>query len=609
MRPWKIWLAFSGCFAVVLAALAWVSSVAVRLDRTEAQALLQADHEADIRLALWRMDSALAPVIAQENARPYFAYSPFYPTEKAYTRMFAEFKRGDVLVPSPLLNQVQPHIRIHFQSGPSGEISSPQVPAGNMRDLAETCCATPEQIEEAASLLKELERRVPREALQTLGACAPVTSPSSKVDWNLDKDLEPQSAQAQVLRSGNEYVSRLENYQKVAEQQAAMPKKSAPQSSVSKAPDTSTRDCITVDASRKPELEGLMQPHWIGDTLILIRQVSVNGSGYIQGCWLDWPELKSWLLEGIQDLLPQADLLPAPAESSGGNRARMLASLPILLLPGEAPAAVVEWLTPIRVSLLIAWGCVLLAGAAITALLIGTLSLSERRGAFVSAVTHELRTPLTTFRLYTEMLEKGMVPSEEKRSQYLNTLHREANRLGHLVENVLAYARLERGRAKSQVKALAVKALAGRIKPRLTERAEQAGLRLAIEASESVLDTPVRVDVASIEQILFNLVDNACKYANTGELSPLHLEIDLQGSLLRFRVRDHGPGISRREARRLFRPFSKSAREAAHTAPGVGLGLALCRRLARSLGGDLRLEDAAGEGACFSLTVPLPKRR
>ena len=74
------------------------------------------------------------------------------------------------------------------------------------------------------------------------------------------------------------------------------------------------------------------------------------------------------------------------------------------------------------------------------------VALSERRGAFVSAVTHELRTPLTTFRMYAEMLAEGMVPSPEARQKYLETLRREADRLAHLVENVLQYARLERGR-------------------------------------------------------------------------------------------------------------------------------------------------------------------
>lgn len=71
-----------------------------------------------------------------------------------------------------------------------------------------------------------------------------------------------------------------------------------------------------------------------------------------------------------------------------------------------------------------------------------------------------------------------------------------------------------------------------------------------------------------------------------------------------LRVRDHGQGISAEGARRLFQPFSESAHEAAHSAPGVGLGLALCRRLSRSMGGDLRVGTAGQGGACFVLMLP-----
>jgi signal transduction histidine kinase len=107
-----------------------------------------------------------------------------------------------------------------------------------------------------------------------------------------------------------------------------------------------------------------------------------------------------------------------------------------------------------------------------------------------------------------------------------------------------------------------------------------------------------------VEQILLNLVDNACKYAQGATDRRIHLAADRTDGRLLLGVRDHGPGIAAAEAKRLFRPFSKSAREAAHTAPGIGLGLALSRRLARGMGGDLRLDDADG-GARFTLTLPL----
>src|SRR6185436_17836640 len=163
-------------------------------------------------------------------------------------------------------------------------------------------------------------------------------------------------------------------------------------------------------------------------------------------------------------------------------------------------------------------------------LLYGAVSLSERRGAFVSAVTHELRTPRTTFKMYSEMLADGMVTDEEKRKQYLGTLCSEANRLSHLVENVLAYARLERGSARRRVERVKLGALVERILPRLHERAERSEMKLVVDADDAALATIVHVDAAAVEQILFNLVDNACKYAAPSSVDrTIHLEAFPEG--------------------------------------------------------------------------------
>ena len=286
--------------------------------------------------------------------------------------------------------------------------------------------------------------------------------------------------------------------------------------------------------------------------------------------------------------------------------AHRLAFMPVKLVTPSLVFAPLPFWSPLRLPLAVAWACVLLAGLAVAILLHGTVSLSERRAAFVSAVTHELRTPLTTFKMYSEMLAEDMVPDPARRKQYLQTLCSEANRLGHLVENVLAYARLERGSARNRVERVRLSDLIERVKPRLVQRAEQAGMDLDVDGEENALATVVHVDVSAVEQILFNLVDNACKYAAPGAAEKIiHLEALPNGKFAMLRVRDHGQGISEQGARTLFQPFSKSAHEAAHSAPGVGLGLALCRRLSRSMGGDLRLDRLVKGGACFVLTLPI----
>lgn len=113
-------------------------------------------------------------------------------------------------------------------------------------------------------------------------------------------------------------------------------------------------------------------------------------------------------------------------------------------------------------------------------------------------------------------------------------------------------------------------------------------------------------DALMVEPILVNLADNACKYAAPdSEPKKLILNADSSGSRLLISVRDFGPGLSPRQKKKLFHPFSKSASEAAHSAPGIGLGLALSRRMARRMGGELAHETpASGQGASFVLSLP-----
>jgi K+-sensing histidine kinase KdpD len=108
-----------------------------------------------------------------------------------------------------------------------------------------------------------------------------------------------------------------------------------------------------------------------------------------------------------------------------------------------------------------------------------------------------------------------------------------------------------------------------------------------------------------VEQILCNLVDNACKYGRRdGVPGSVELVVSRDRRRVCFAVRDHGPGIDRNEEKKLFLPFHKSAREAAHSKPGVGLGLALCRRLAVELRGTLEIDRTWRQGASFILKLP-----
>ena len=620
---WHIWLGFAPCVAVVLAAMGWISLSALDIEEArskasrerdaalqqEASARRRAIREEKVRLSLWRIDSVLAPFVAQESARPYFVYGAFLPVDRAYGAMFNDRAGGETLIPSPLLCGQPPNILVHFQFDPDGQVTSPQVPPTTNYDLAVPRYLSEETIGRTRSALSRVEGLVDREKLLAMLPESPprpaamfVNPLAQNTAQRLEQQKQRQSDLENLGRDAVEYRQRNQ----------AMINNSA--NAVGRNQVLNQFNIFSVTAT---DVRGvLMTPLWIDGQLILARRIAVGGQEYVQGCLLDWPEIKAALLETVDDLLPEANLAPAhrtPPE----NEALMLAALPVRLIPNAAGSSTVAStldhlpqrprpFPPVTgLSLAVAWACVLLAAIAVGGLLLGVIRLSDRRASFVTAVTHELRTPLTTFQMYAEMLADGMVSEPRKQKEYLNTLRAESVRLSHMVENVLSYARLERGRADGRVEAVDPAWLIETARDRLAGRAEQAGMQLLVEQDDTIDGSVVLANVSAAEQILFNLVDNSCKYAAAGGDKRINLTLGRNDGVVEVRFRDHGPGVSAAVRRRLFSPFSKSAHEAADTAPGVGLGLALSRRLARDFGGDLRLDESVADGACFVLTLPV----
>jgi len=565
--------------------MGWSSAIVLRLEQAETAAQAQAALEENARLALWRMESTLTPLLARESARPYFQYRPFYPGGRAYASMFAEPATGSLL-PSPLLRETPSAVVLHFQLAPRGGVTSPQVPEGAFRELARSRgLVAPASLSRGALRLEELKVVIGKTSL--LEEAARERPPPARPEATRPAPLPPEPSS-----------QKFKNIQEFQARQQTSRQANAPARELTALPPVATK--IDGDV-----VEGAFAPLWTSGTLLLVRRVRVDGSTYIQGCWLDWPTLEGELLGSIRDLLPEARLEPAlPDADAMPDEERRLATLPVRLLPGAPRAPSEPPRSPVRLSLVGAWVGLLLGAFSVAALLQGVMALSERRREFVSAVSHELRTPLTTFRLYADMLAGGMVAGEEKRQEYLARLRLEAQRLSHLVENVLFYSRLESGRSGAVRESINLSVfLKERVGP-LAERAERAALALVVEdATDGRAE--VRADGSALEQILQNLVDNSCKYAARSEPSTIEVRLERKGSQALLRVRDHGPGLSATDRRRLFRPFSKSDREAALSAPGVGLGLALSRRLARAQGGDLRVDDTVATGAAFVVELPL----
>lgn len=312
----------------------------------------------------------------------------------------------------------------------------------------------------------------------------------------------------------------------------------------------------------------------------------------------------SKLAEHVLPLVEKGLLAPQLVLPVSGERANVKA-LPLVLRPGNDIALPDTSARKEALSGTVAAAWVI-SGSSIV-ILFGLLALyariEKRRSDFVSAVTHELRTPLTSFTLYTEMLLNKDL-SKEKADEYHQTLYRESKRLGHLVENVLAFAKLSRGKVRGRQDKGPCKKLLSEVFEKTGEHLKKSGVKFhyTIDSRSELLS--LRTDLLSVEQILINLADNAIKYGECAHPSVSINTIQLHRSIS-IRFMDNGPGIDPRWQKDLFRPFSRSVKNSDSRKPGIGLGLALSRDLARSIGGDLILERSDSHGTTFQLTLPL----
>ena len=589
-RIFCVWTALGLCAVTVFGAMTWLTRNVLASEKERSIAEARADLEERTRLALWRMDALGAAIVLRENLHPVDHY--------------------ELLTKSPFLTSTDPEVFLHFQIQQGGGLTSPELDEHNAKEAGVDAKVIQERKERMKQLRVFLAANpLPGDEWTQLN-CAAVHGETS---WNaVPKDAMKEQEFKKQLRDtkGADELRQDASYQSYNNTGEYAKRAKAVGKNIEQATDNYARNQQQEIQLAQPQDAGGMMPFtastditpmrcvWLGGELFLLRHVSKRSPAMtkaVQGVWLNSNALKEQLLAEVADLLPKAALTP----DEGAKNPMALVSFPFLLERNEATIAPIVEDARIGAPLMIGWVAVLLAVLATSLLVRGVMRLSERRASFVSAVTHELRTPLTTFRLYSDMLESGAV-KEEKRGHYLRVLSREADRLSHLVENVLAFSRIERGNARSNVREITVGDLLEPSRERLEARLASAGLRLEMDATCALR---VRVDTAAVEHILFNLIDNAAKYAAAGDPPVVTIDARATGRFVEILVCDHGPGIPKSEHGRIFRAFHKSAHEAAESKPGVGLGLALSRRLARSQGGDLECHGTK-QGSCFALRLP-----
>jgi signal transduction histidine kinase len=234
-------------------------------------------------------------------------------------------------------------------------------------------------------------------------------------------------------------------------------------------------------------------------------------------------------------------------------------------------------------------------------------NIEAMKDQFVSSLSHDLRTPLTAIKGYLDLLLDGAYGNlSAEQIEVISTLSTVNREMTTLVNSLLDLAKLRSGRFVLLIEPLDLKDIVNEVLAEVRPLAEAKGLALSKEFDQDSF--PMKSDIRSLRQILSNLVSNAIKFTDSGDVKvSLNFPSRKTGSsagIVRIRVEDTGCGIRADHLERIFDEFYQIEDGGDNTSPGTGLGLAICKRLAGLLRGEITVESQPGRGSIFSVTLP-----
>jgi two-component system phosphate regulon sensor histidine kinase PhoR len=227
--------------------------------------------------------------------------------------------------------------------------------------------------------------------------------------------------------------------------------------------------------------------------------------------------------------------------------------------------------------------------------------LAQLRARFVTDVSHELRTPLTSIRMFAETLALGRVPDPASQQRYLETIARESRRLARLVDDVLAFSKLEAGAARYSMERISLAAAIEAALSALEQPIQQKGFSVRVDFAQEPVE--VDADAGAMEQALLNVLTNAMKFS--GDSREIGVSLFRRNGHAIVEVVDQGIGIPVEHRQRVFDRFFRVPLADHQAVPGVGVGLTLVEGILKAHHGSVEVRDNTPKGVIFSLHLPV----
>lgn len=231
-------------------------------------------------------------------------------------------------------------------------------------------------------------------------------------------------------------------------------------------------------------------------------------------------------------------------------------------------------------------------------------SANIAKSDFLATMSHELRTPLNAMIGYADLLLDGIPePIPEGSAKQVQRISLSAHHLKELIEEILAFSRMEAGRETVQITDTDVGELLAEVESIIEPLAQERPLDFRIEGPDEPLS--IKTDPHKVRQVLLNLLGNSLKFTESGSVS---LTVEVDDDWVRFPVSDTGVGIAQENFDKIFEPFWQADSGHTRAVGGTGLGLGVSKRFAELLGGKLSVESEPGRGSTFTLSLPRNKR-